>query len=162
MKLIYLAIAISAVALAYADDASDSERNARILAAYSTRTVLSLTTTTVTSIYQCLSKISTTACLGRKKRRYHALMDKSEMDDGLREDRGLEGSINEENLADYNDSGLNGDYSPAEKEGRIALTVWSTTTSSYTMTSTSTNTATTLSLSFWCSIYGMSYPATCA
>jgi len=78
-----------------------------------------------------------------------------------RSDRGLDSSINDEDLISesFNDDGVN---IGAEQEGRIALTVWSTSTSKYTVTSTSTNTSTTLSLSYWCSMYGLDYPPTCA
>lgn len=165
MRLIFLAIALLAVALATgSEDSSSSDKNARILAAYSTRTIVSLSTTTVTSAYTCLSKVSATGCLGRKMRRYKKLMNEEELDSGdrlrFREEKSLEGSVNTDDLlVDTSVQESDDDM----REGRIALTVWSTTTSSYTVTSTSTNKSTTLSLSYWCSAGAwLDYPPTCA
>merc|ERR1719228_1716286 len=105
MRLLSFTIAISAVALASAGSGDDaaSNRNERILAAYSTRTIVSLSTTTVTSMYECLSKISATACNGRKMRRYKSLMDEEDLrSKAERDDRGLESSINDEDLLSDN------------------------------------------------------------
>ncbi|KAK4328782.1 hypothetical protein Pmani_000841 [Petrolisthes manimaculis] len=46
-------------------------------------------------------------------------------------------------------------------EGRIALTVWTTTSSTFTITATSTNSATTFSISFFCTVNGASFPPAC-
>ncbi|MPC55309.1 hypothetical protein E2C01_049241 [Portunus trituberculatus] len=48
-----------------------------------------------------------------------------------------------------------------ERDPRIALTVWTTVSSTYTVTATSTNTATTFSLSFYCTVNGASFPPSC-
>jgi len=157
MKLVYVAaLALLGVAAVYGagDDDEQLQRQQRILAAYSTRTVFSMTTTTVTSLFTCGSAWSTGTCLaGRKMRRYLAMNDESLNMEQL--DGDLSGSLSDDTIAGDSEAG-------ADREGRIALTVWSTTTTPYTWTSTSTNTATTLSLSYWCSIIGGNYPPSCA
>lgn len=52
--------------------------------------------------------------------------------------------------------------SDLEREDKmLALTIWSSTTSTFTDTSTSTNTATTYSVSFYCSVVGAPFPPAC-
>lgn len=49
----------------------------------------------------------------------------------------------------------------SQRDPRIALTVWTTVSSTYTITDTSTNSATTFSLSYYCTVNGASYPPAC-
>ncbi|CAL4061563.1 unnamed protein product, partial [Meganyctiphanes norvegica] len=77
MKFVHITIALLGVALVHG--ASDGQkRQQRILAAYSTRTISSMTTTTITSFYTCASQFAAApnACVaGRKMRRYKSLSD---------------------------------------------------------------------------------------
>merc|ERR1719474_1855150 len=97
-------------------------------------------------------------------RRYQRLLDEEELDmASQRDERSLDGSINGDGDL-FNDSlvsGLEDESFASAKEGRVALTVWSTSTSAYTYTSTSINSSTTMSISYWCSVDGMSYPPAC-
>jgi len=157
MKWVHIAIALLGVSLVYGDEdgAAAAERQQRILAAYSTRSILSFTTTTVTSLYTCASAYNGATCrLGRKMRRYKSITE--EQDAGAdRGERNLDSSL--DNMEDITEDKSEGE----NRDGRIALTVWSTTTTPYTWTSTSINSSTTLSLSYWCSVAGVGYPPAC-
>ncbi|XP_066964586.1 uncharacterized protein [Macrobrachium rosenbergii] len=133
-------------------DAND----ARIVAAYSTRTALTLTTITSVQPYTCVVNPATTPCQGRKIRRRQSTGLIAEDDSLAGDDTTLLDSTFEDPLSPEGRAA-----NSANRQGRIALTVWTTSSSTYTVTSTSINSATTYSLSYYCSINGFPYPPTC-
>lgn len=66
-----------------------------------------------------------------------------------------------DSLDDQEDARLKREIADASRDPRIALTVWSTTSSTYTYTSKSTDTATTFSLSYFCTVIGFNFPPAC-
>ncbi|XP_064077761.1 uncharacterized protein LOC135195460 [Macrobrachium nipponense] len=126
------------------DDARLSSLEARIVAAYSTRTVITLTTTTATAVSTCNQASGTNACQKRRIRRFNKLSNVDQEEDGQAD---LQSALEEVPQGDASSVG-------SSREGRIALTIWTTTSSTYTITTTSTNTSTTLSISYYCSIVG--------
>ncbi|KAK8739828.1 hypothetical protein OTU49_003217 [Cherax quadricarinatus] len=124
-----------------------SEDDARIIAARSTKTAISLTTSTTVTPYTCAFLTNAAVCQRRRYRRYSALTP-DEASNGMDKiDGPLEGSLLESD--------------PSNREGRIAITIWTTVTTIYTVTSTSINSATTFSLSFYCTVNGASFPPAC-
>ncbi|XP_064077763.1 uncharacterized protein LOC135195462 [Macrobrachium nipponense] len=133
-------------------DAND----ARIVAAYSTRTAITLTTITSVQPYTCAFAVTTTPCQGRRMYRREFLGMFPEDDSLAGDDKTLLDSTFEDPLISEGRA-----LDSADRQGRIALTVWTTSSSTYTITSTSTNFATTYSLSYYCSINGFPYPPSC-
>ncbi|XP_045605588.1 uncharacterized protein [Procambarus clarkii] len=121
-----------------------SEEDARIVAARSTKTAISFTTSTTVTPYTCALVINAKVCQRRRYKRYSSVNNW-----GLENDyEELHGSVPELS-------------SSGGREGRIALTIWSTTTSVYTVTTTSINSSTTFSVSFYCTVNGASFPPLC-
>ncbi|XP_066962123.1 uncharacterized protein [Macrobrachium rosenbergii] len=127
------------------DSARLSSLEARIVAAYSTRTVITLTTTTATAVSTCNQASGTNACQKRRIRRFNKLSNVDQEEDGHLAD--LQSALEEVPEGEPSNAS-------SPREGRIALTIWTTTSSTYTITTTSTNTSTTLSISYYCSIVG--------
>ncbi|XP_066962108.1 uncharacterized protein [Macrobrachium rosenbergii] len=132
-------------------DAND----ARIVAAYSTRTAITLTTITSVQPYTCFLNTNAVSCQKRRLRRQkffkHPVDEFSDIDDKT----ALDGTFTEDQLAEG--KGLDSQ----DRQGRIALTVWTTSSSTYTITSTSINTAITYSLSYYCSVSGFPVAPAC-
>ncbi|XP_068208614.1 uncharacterized protein [Palaemon carinicauda] len=150
MKSLAIAVFVLLVVICHGRDAND----ARIVAAYSTRTAITLTTITSVQPYTCYLFTTTFACQKRRLRRQkpeNALLEASLDEDKLL----LDGTF------DDPEGGPEGRALNQDRKGRIALTVWTTSSSTYTITSTSINTATTFSLSYYCSINGFPYAPAC-
>ncbi|XP_068208417.1 uncharacterized protein [Palaemon carinicauda] len=124
----------------------------RLVAAYSTRTVLTLTTITSEHPLTCVVNPGIANCGKRRFRRYRISI-RGDFDEKL---AGLESSLDEEDLEIDEKS-----PSSSTRDGRIALTVWTTSSSTFTITSTSVNTSTTFSLSYYCTVAGASFPPAC-
>merc|ERR1711872_224045 len=139
-------IAVLVLALAGGGWCRDEEDGRLLVAAYTTRTDTTVSSTTVTVLYTCGLTYNAVACSGRRRRRRTPLA----MEGQLKEDWEAGGGL-------LLDSGLNpveefqSDQAGSNREGRIALTVWTTSSTTFTFTSTSTNSATTVSLSYYCS-----------
>jgi len=129
----------------------ERQRDARFVAVQSYITELAFTTSTTTISDTCYTSIATNACRRRSLRRSLRLLD-VEADPAFSLDE-VAGSM--------------GTGEPLDKEvdarspRLLALTVWSSTTSTYTMLMTSTNTATKYSVSFYCSVVGGNFPPLC-
>ncbi|XP_042883697.1 uncharacterized protein LOC122260475 [Penaeus japonicus] len=125
-----------------------NEEDARIVARYETKTAFLFTTSTTTVPFTCISgDLATTPCSKRRLRRTAPIDDMNGNASGL-----LDSSI------DMVDSQL---MEESNRNQRIAMTFWSTLSSTYTLTSTSTNSATTFSVSFYCTVAGVAYPPAC-
>ncbi|XP_042883749.1 uncharacterized protein LOC122260500 [Penaeus japonicus] len=123
------------------------EEDGRIVAAFSTKTAFTFTTSTTTVPYTCISgDLPTAVCTKRRLRRTAPIGD-------LRAgyDMALDSSLDTDEATETDEN----------REARVALTFWSTLSSTFTITSTSTNSATTFSISFYCTITGANYPPAC-
>ncbi|XP_050737967.1 uncharacterized protein LOC127009187 [Eriocheir sinensis] len=125
-----------------------TDDDARIVAKRTTKTAVVLSTSTTTSPFTCAFRTNTQVCQRRSFRRFNPInddkVDNTEMQ--------LDGSQDDATWQLDDDS---------QRESRIALTIWTTISSTYTITATSTNSATTFSLSYYCTINGASYPPSC-
>jgi len=126
---------------------------ARMFATYTTKTILSITTSTTTVAYTCASKIGTNQCSKRRFRKLAAIDLDKDMSKTVNDDI-LESSLLDTVVPEADDG--------SDRELRLALTIWSSTTSTFTLTSSSTNTSTTFSLSYYCSIAGINFPPACS
>nr|XP_053641356.1 uncharacterized protein LOC128694997 [Cherax quadricarinatus]XP_053641357.1 uncharacterized protein LOC128694997 [Cherax quadricarinatus]XP_053641358.1 uncharacterized protein LOC128694997 [Cherax quadricarinatus] len=142
MKWLGLVVCLALVSVAQGRDDEDARL---IVAAYSTKTAIILTTTTTTTPFTCAFKTNGAVCQRRRYRRYTKLDDSVLSDDTRPE---VSGSLGEETVKN-------------ERQPRIALTIWTTVSSTYTVTSTSTNRSTTFSLSFFCTVSGAVLPPGC-
>nr|XP_045605589.1 uncharacterized protein LOC123762892 [Procambarus clarkii] len=143
MKWVAQGVFLTILCLAHGRESSDAKL---LVAAYSTKTAYFLTTSTTTTPYTCAFKVQTQVCQRRRFKRY------SSVDDVVVRDLSpLEGTL---------EDAIEGD-AKNKRNPRIALTIWSTTTSTYTVTSTSINSATTFSLSFYCTVSGASALPVC-
>ncbi|KAK4287217.1 hypothetical protein Pmani_039706, partial [Petrolisthes manimaculis] len=126
-------------------EARDKE-DGRIIAAYSTKTAFVISSTTTTVFFTCERRNNGDACQRRRFKRY-SVMDfgDNERSFGV---RSLDPS-EEEHLTP---SPIHEEEEASHREGRVALTIWTTTSSTFTITATSTDSATTFSLSFFCTI----------
>ncbi|XP_037776272.1 uncharacterized protein LOC119573224 [Penaeus monodon] len=123
------------------------EANGRIIAAFSTKTAFTFTTSTTTVPYTCISgALPTAVCTKRRLRRTVPIGDLRAGADMV-----LDSSMDTDDAIE----------TEQEREARVALTFWSTLSSTFTITSTSTNSATTFSISFYCTIAGANYPPAC-
>ncbi|XP_064077762.1 uncharacterized protein LOC135195461 [Macrobrachium nipponense] len=132
-------------------DAND----ARIVAAYSTRTAITLTTITSVQPYTCFLYTNAVACQKRRLRRQKSLQQSIDEFADLNDKAILEGTVEEGSEAEGRA------LDSKDRQGRIALTVWTTSSSTYTITSTSINTAVTYSLSYYCSVSGLPVAPAC-
>ncbi|XP_069978457.1 uncharacterized protein [Penaeus vannamei] len=123
------------------------EEDGRLVARFSTRTLVSVITTTATVPQHCILGVDTPTCTNRRRRRDLVPITAETDDRSL-----LEGSqeLSERVERDVED-----------RDPRVGFTLWKTVTSTFTYTSTSTDTATTVSASFVCSVadYVAPFPA---
>ncbi|XP_071522190.1 uncharacterized protein [Panulirus ornatus] len=149
MKWLVLGIFLVIFCLAEGRDSED----ARVIATRSTKTAIILTTSTTTTPFTCALLTNAATCQRRRYRRYTAINENH-----LQEDEALlDGS-----LADDEEHSRSERDAPAEeRDPRIALTIWTTSSSTFTVTSTSINTAITFSLSFYCTVNGVAFPPAC-
>ncbi|XP_037776271.1 uncharacterized protein LOC119573223 [Penaeus monodon] len=140
MKWTVLALVICVAAVTQGRDEGDG----RLVARFSTRTLVSVTTTTATVPVHCISAVGTGTCLNRRRRR-----DLSPIALETDDSSPLEGSqeLSERVERDVDD-----------RDARVGFTLWKTVTSTFTFTSTSTDTATTVSASFACSVADFTAP----
>ncbi|KAF2357731.1 hypothetical protein FHG87_011513 [Trinorchestia longiramus] len=125
----------------------------RVIAARSTLTAISITSTTTTVPYTCYTAIDTAICRKRRSRNPDSISLRS-MFSGEPNSR-LDSSVNERF------SFTNGDESTAQQRPKLAFTLWTTSTSPFTYTITSTNAAVTFSVSFMCTFPGQFFPPAC-
>ncbi|XP_027220247.1 uncharacterized protein [Penaeus vannamei] len=151
--------AIAVGVLATSDARSDDD--ARVVAAYTTRTAIVLTTLTTTVPFTCANQFGTNVCQKRRYRRMVHIDKNLDAADDI--DALLAGSKNApDSLDDQEEARLKRELADADRDPRIALTVWSTTSSTFTYTSESTNTGTTFSISYYCTAVGASLPPACS
>ncbi|XP_047473700.1 uncharacterized protein LOC125028298 [Penaeus chinensis] len=158
MKLLFLGAIVAGV-LGFSHARSDDD--ARVVAAYTTRTAVILTTLTTTVPLTCANYFGTNVCQKRRYRRFTNI--EKDLTTGDDFDPLLGGSQNAvpDSLDDQEDARLKREIADASRDPRIALTVWSTTSSTFTYTSESTNASTTFSLSYYCTAVGASFPPSC-
>merc|ERR1712198_144379 len=145
MKWLLLA-AVVAGALVASD--ARSEDDARIVAAYSTRTVVTLTTLTSTVPLTCAVYFGAAVCQKPRFRRFSNIDEDLMAGDDL--NPLLEGTLDmkPDALDDMEEARAKREAVEAGRDPRIALTVWSTTSSTYT-------------LSYYCTAVGASMPPAC-
>ncbi|XP_042858777.1 uncharacterized protein LOC122244874 [Penaeus japonicus] len=139
-----------------------SDDDARVVAAYTTRTVITLTTLTTTVPYTCANYFGANACQKRRYRRFNNIDKDLTAGDDFDPILGSTLDSAPESLDDLEDARLKRELADANRDPRIALTVWSTTSSTFTYTSESTNLSTTFSLSYYCTAVGASFPPACS
>ncbi|XP_066964578.1 uncharacterized protein [Macrobrachium rosenbergii] len=152
MKLLCSCLLFVLLKLSVADE-PPKDVNAKFLAAYSTRTIITLTTQTSIIPFTCANYFGTSNCQKRRFRRVADIRIQSRGDASTE----LDSALLENPEADSSSTGI---QHGANRQA-LALTIWSTTSSTFTITSTSTNTSTTFSLSFYCSIVSASFPSSC-
>ncbi|XP_042219973.1 uncharacterized protein LOC121864874 [Homarus americanus] len=146
MKWLVLAVALGFLGLAQ----GRSEGDARIVVARSVKTAIAFNTVTSTNPVTCIFAANAAVCQRRRFRRFMPIIDHE----------------NQETLVD---SSLDKDTDDEEEDvprqgkrgGRIAVTLWTTVSSTFTITTTSTDTLTTFSLSYFCTVNGASSPPSC-
>ncbi|XP_037775726.1 uncharacterized protein LOC119572863 [Penaeus monodon] len=144
MHWLLLSVVLGLGCLSQARDVDD----ARLVARYETKTAYIFTTSITTVPFTCISgDPATTPCTKRRLRRTADIGDMKGTGEGL-----LDGSLDMEGTQLTED---------AQRDERVAMTFWSTLSSTYTITSTSTNTGTTFSVSFYCTLAGAVYPPAC-
>ncbi|XP_042857946.1 uncharacterized protein LOC122244176 [Penaeus japonicus] len=133
--------------------------DARVVAAFSTRTVVTLTTVTTTVPLTCASFFGTMSC---QKRRVRRLVKMSDHDIATNGDFDplVQSTLDDapEGLDHLEDQRFR---HALARDPRIALTIWSTSSSTFTYTSESTDLGTTFSLSYYCTAVGASFPPAC-
>ncbi|XP_042857025.1 uncharacterized protein LOC122243485 [Penaeus japonicus] len=142
MKLLFVCI----LACVLCASQGREEADGRLVALYSTRTVISVSTTTDTVPYHCVATAISSVCGKRRRRRrsetdISASLDSSPLEGTLELDERVERDVD-------------------ARDARLGFTLWKTESSTYTYTSTSTNTATTVSVTYYCSVadYVAPYP----
>ncbi|XP_027230404.1 uncharacterized protein [Penaeus vannamei] len=145
MNWLLLSVVLGLGCLSQARDGEDG----RLVARYETKTAFIFTTSTTTVPFTCISgaDAATIPCTKRRLRRTAPIGDMKGSATGL-----LDSSLDLEGAQLTED---------APRDERVALTFWSTLSSTYTITSTSTNFATTFSVSFYCTLAGAIYPPAC-
>ncbi|XP_063585874.1 uncharacterized protein LOC134763245 [Penaeus indicus] len=145
MQWLLLSVVLGLGCLSQARDLDD----ARLVARYQTKTAFIFTTSITTVPFTCISgPAATTPCTKRRlRRRSAAIGDMKGTGEGL-----LDSSLDMEGTLLTED---------AQRNERVALTFWSTLSSTYTITSTSTNTGTTFSVSYYCTLAGAVNPPAC-
>merc|ERR1719167_770011 len=130
-----------------------NEEDGRVVAAYSTMTAIVLSTSTTTVPYTCAILPGTVGCQRRRYRRFMNIdrdLTPAEELSPL-----LEGTMDTPPEAlDETDEARFKRAAEGDREPRIALTVWTTTSSTFTFTSESVNSSTTFSLSYFCTVVG--------
>lgn len=139
------------------DGSYEDLRQGRIVAAQSRKTITTITTSVTSVPTTCFTAFSTAAC--RRKRRSTFLSSDRKIKHAFV--RGVEENPESGAL----DSSLGSDLQVREdgssdKEGKLAYTVWWSTSSTYTVTSYANN-GITVSVSYFCSVAGGSYPDMC-
>ncbi|XP_042867494.1 uncharacterized protein LOC122250211 [Penaeus japonicus] len=153
MKVSLLLLLATLLALSAAS--ADSEREERIFAYYSTTSVTSLATVTITGLSTCLST-ATTACLGRRKRTAFssfAELENEKEDEAI----ALDGSQADEGADEELSRGersLGEDQQEKDRDGK-RLTIWSTNFTTLTLTSTFAQPSTTVTASALCAAPGV-------
>ncbi|XP_047490633.1 uncharacterized protein LOC125040160 [Penaeus chinensis] len=134
--------------------ASD-EREARIFAYYSTTSVTSLTTVTITGLSTCVST-TTAACLGRRKRAvFNTFAElENERDDQPINLDGSQGDDADE-VPSRVERSLDGEERDDQGREGKRLTIWSTNFTTLTLTSTSVQPSTTVTASALCAAPGV-------
>ncbi|XP_068208613.1 uncharacterized protein [Palaemon carinicauda] len=153
MKVLCSFLLLVLLKLSLAKEASRDAEKARFLAAYSARTIITLTTQTSIIPYTCANFFGSKNCQKRRFRRMEDVRIQPRSDVSTSLDSGML----EEPEADIQNGGI---LDGTQRKG-LALTIWSTTSSTFTVTSTSTNTSTTFSLSFYCTIVSAAFPPSC-
>ncbi|XP_050737970.1 uncharacterized protein LOC127009190 [Eriocheir sinensis] len=145
MKWLVLGVILGLLCLVQARDDADG----RLVGAISTKTAIQFTTSTTTTPFTCVFTINDAVCQRRRFKRFSDIINMKQIE----EEPQVDGSFLEAS---------DGYAAPGpERDGRIALTVWTTTTSTYTFTSTSINTSVTFSLSYFCTVAGGPLPPNC-
>ncbi|XP_042219970.1 uncharacterized protein LOC121864872 [Homarus americanus] len=145
MKWLIFALTLGVLSLVEGRDALD----ARIVAARSTKTAFFITTSTTVTPFTCAFATQGDVCQKRRYRRYSHINDRQLELDNNEIQASLNGMLDREER-DVDD-----------RDPRLALTFWTTVSSSYTVTTTSVDTGTTFSLSFFCTVNGVVYPPGC-
>jgi len=129
-------------------------REGRVIGVVSTYTKFSISSSTTTMSATCAAFVKVEVCgNGRRRRRSYATNN-------------IESLIKQQNdglLTSMEDTAPEAiSETESHRDGKmLALTFWSTITSTIVPITTSTGTATTLSLSFYCSVNGGTFPSAC-
>ncbi|XP_071522185.1 uncharacterized protein [Panulirus ornatus] len=148
MKWLAVGSLLCLLCLAQGREAEDG----RLIAARSTKTAIVLTTSTTAAPFTCALATNAAACQRRRYRRYSSLNTHTLAADGLL----LDGSMDDDVVGEGGGRPL-----ANPREGRVALVVWTTLSSTFTVTATSINSSTTFSLSFFCTVNGAALPPAC-
>nr|XP_027230411.1 uncharacterized protein LOC113822086 [Penaeus vannamei] len=138
------------------------DEDLRVLAKFTVRTAIVMSTLTSTVPYTCYRDLNTQICRGRRLRRFVKMddidaekFDSSSLDGSQVDSVGELEELEREVRAADDEDDLNA------RDGRLAITVWSTTSSTKTITSTSVNSSTTFSLSYYCTASGAPLAPSC-
>lgn len=142
------------ISMLHCSEGASHDRDGRIIAAMSTFTKLTFSSSTTTISYTCATLVNTAAC-GRRRRRSTRIRSLKLTSDNAPTELS-------DSLADSPSVHPASSHNDSKRKGRIALTLWSSVTSTVTVLSTSINTLTTYSVSFWCSAVGGTFPPVCA
>ncbi|KAK7080808.1 hypothetical protein SK128_003826 [Halocaridina rubra] len=147
---------------------AENERDGRIVVAYSTKTAYSITTSVTTIPLTCASTGNPVVCKKRRYRRYkNIILPKSDLtgpdlDASHEEAVAGTGRDFESFMRDTDISNFDKDQDGSNRrEGKIAVTVWTTRSSTFTVTSTSINSALTFSVSYFCTFNGANLAPAC-
>merc|ERR1719494_36739 len=139
--LLVLGVAVSAL-----EDEYQPDKNKFLIGVRRTAVITTLSTSTVTVGSTCFTKVKTSACSGKRKKR--AVMQTPDV------------------MANVHDDGIAGSMSDPiqinNAEGDLEkLVIWTTSTKTITWYSSSTKSGTTLTIAFSCSATGVSFPGGC-
>jgi len=124
------------------------DKNKFLIGVRRTAIVTTLSTSTVTVGSTCYTKVKTSTCSGKKKKRRSVLDNAPNVMDNINDD-GIEGSLSKPIEISNGDGEL-------EK-----LVIWTTSTQTITWYSSSTKTGTTLTVAYSCTASGISLPGVC-
>jgi len=146
-----IALAITLLATVLAEKGED--REGRVVATQKFQTILTTTTTTTTGFHLC-GLVKDDACKRRRRRRASAGNALNTPVHGETDADAIDSSL-------IQSSALNQESTKgSSRNQRIAYTIWWSSTSTFTVTSTTTA-ATTITVSYLCSVAGVTFPAAC-
>ncbi|XP_047473707.1 uncharacterized protein LOC125028303 [Penaeus chinensis] len=157
-----LVLSLALCVLAATSVSAREEDNLRFLAKYTTTTAIVLSTLTSTVPYTCYNNLNDQVCLGRRLRRLVKMEDlEAEHSESMSLDGSQGDSVAELDELERDVRAAGDEDDESARDGRVALVVWSTSSSTYTITSKSTNSSTTFSLSYYCTAVGAPMAPAC-
>ncbi|XP_037775724.1 uncharacterized protein LOC119572862 [Penaeus monodon] len=160
MKGLVLSLVFGVLAVTGVSAREDSDL--RIIAKYTTTSAIVMSTLTSTVPYTCYNNLNNQVCLGRRLRRFVKMENlEAENPESVSLDGSQGDSVGELDELERDVRAAGDEAGEGARDGRVALVVWSTSSSTYTITSTSTNSSTTFSLSYYCSAVGAPMAPAC-